>query len=485
MRLAGILLHVTSLPSPYGIGDLGKEAYRFLDFLKECGFSLWQVLPLNPTSLEAGNSPYSSNSLFAGNYVLIDPEELLEEDLIKERDLKRFPLGEALYEVVYEYKKELLEKAFKNFRRFELLEDFLKEHSYWLRDYALYMAIKEEEGKEWYEWDEELKRREKEALKRVLNKLKGRFYFHVFVQFVFFKQWEKLRRYARERGISIVGDLPMYPSYSSADVWTNPELFKLDGDLKPLFVAGVPPDFFSKTGQLWGNPVYNWEEHEKEGFRWWIRRVHHNLKLFDFLRLDHFRGFEAYWEVPYGEETAVNGRWVKAPGKTLFKKLLSYFPKNPFIAEDLGFITDEVRYLRETFKIPGSRVIEFAFYDKESEHLPHNVEENNVYYTSTHDLPPIRGWFENLGEESRKRLFEYLGREIKEEKVNEELIRLVLISRAKFAIIQMQDLLNLGNEARMNYPGRPFGNWRWRIKEDYTQKKEFIKKLLGIYGREV
>ena len=483
MRRAGVLLHITSLPSPYGIGDLGREAYKFVNFLKENKLKLWQVLPLNPTSNETGNSPYSSYSLFAGNYILIDPEDLVEKGLLEEKELKTFPPGEIDYPEIYRYKEQILRKAFRRFKKGELFEEFVKENEHWLEDFALYCALREATGNHWFQWEEDLKRREPKALEKAKEELKEEINFHKFTQFLFFKQWEKLKRFANRNGIHIIGDLPIYPSYGSADVWANPNLFKLDKELKPKFVAGVPPDFFSPTGQLWGNPVYNWEEHRKENFRWWISRIRHNLRWFDYLRLDHFRGYVAYWEVPYGEKTAEKGRWVKAPAKEFFKTLMAFFPNNPFIAEDLGFITDDVRYIRKLFNIPGSRVIEFGFYPDGGEHLPHNCGGDTVLYTSNHDLPPLKGWFEDAPDEVKRNLFKYIGRRLNEEEIAREVIRFSLISAARFVIIQMQDILNLGKDARMNIPGKPFGNWKWRMDKNYGTNTEWIGELVELYGR--
>jgi 4-alpha-glucanotransferase len=483
MRKAGVLLHITSLPSSHGIGDFGKEAYKFVDFLKKNKLILWEILPLNPTSPDKGNSPYSSYSLFAGNYVLIDPEGFVKKGLLEEKDLKTFPPEDINYSEIYRYKEKILRKAYKRFKKGELFEEFVNENKRWLEDFALYCALWKETGKHWFQWEEELKRRESEALEKAKKELKEEIEFYKFSQFVFFYQWKKLKKYANGKGIHIIGDLPIYPSYESVDVWVNPHLFKLDSELKPKFVAGVPPDFFSPTGQLWGNPVYNWEEHKKENFSWWIYRISHNLNWFDYIRLDHFRGYVAHWEVPYGEKTAENGKWVKAPAKEFLKTLLSYFPQNPFIAEDLGFITDDVRYVRKLFKIPGSRIVEFGFYPDGEEHLPHSCGNDIVLYTSNHDLPPLKGWFQNAPNNVREKLFKYLGRELEEEELVKEVIRFSLLSGAKFVIIQMQDILNLGNEARMNVPGKPFGNWKWRMDKNYQHRGRWIKELIELYGR--
>jgi 4-alpha-glucanotransferase len=307
MRKAGVLLHITSLPSSHGIGDFGKEAYKFVDFLKKNKLILWEILPLNPTSPDKGNSPYSSYSLFAGNYVLIDPEGFVKKGLLEEKDLKTFPPGDINYSEIYRYKEKILRKAYKRFKKGELFEEFVNENKRWLEDFALYCALWKETGKHWFQWEEELKRRESEALEKAKKELKEEIEFYKFSQFVFFYQWKKLKKYANGKGIHIIGDLPIYPSYESVDVWVNPHLFKLDSELKPKFVAGVPPDFFSPTGQLWGNPVYNWEEHKKENFSWWIYRISHNLNWFDYIRLDHFRGYVPIGRSPTGKKRRKTG----------------------------------------------------------------------------------------------------------------------------------------------------------------------------------
>lgn len=484
VRKAGILLHITSLPSPYGVGDLGGEAFRFVENLKEAKQKVWQILPLNPTEEKFGNSPYSSTSLFAGNYLLISPEWLYKKGLLKREDLevKDFPEERVDYPRVYEYKERLLRKAFERFKPDCEFEKFLLENSYWLEDYSLFQALRVKTKREWYEWEEPIKFRKEEALKKAREELKEEVLFWKFVQFVFFEQWFELKNLANSKGIKVIGDLPIYPSYASVEVWRFPEIFKLDEDLKPLFVAGVPPDFFSETGQLWGNPVYNWEKLREANFFFFVDRIKHNLKMFDILRLDHFRGYIAYWEVPYGEKTAVKGRWVTTPYWDFFKRILSEFSVENFIAEDLGFITDEVRYVREKLDFVSSRVLQFAFYEKNSEHLPHNLDKNTVLYTGTHDNAPLKGWFEELSQSAKENLFNYLGKELNPENVSKELIRLCYSSVAFLVVVPMQDILNLGKEATMNIPGKPFGNWEWRMKRDY-EIPEWLVLFVETYGR--
>ena len=476
MRVAGILLHITSLPSPFGVGDLGPNAYNFVDFLCASGQKLWQVLPLNPTCVEYGNSPYYSISLFAGNPLLISPELLCKDGLLSEKDLQGYQVqGDKVdYPTAWAIKESLLEKAYRNFSENEEYRSFVEENAYWLEDYCRFKALRDNYRKPWNVW-------ESESIKGLEDKVKK----EKFLQFVFFKQWKDLKAYANSKGIKIMGDLPIYPAFDSCDVWSNRHLFKLDENNNPHVVAGVPPDYFSKEGQLWGNPVYNWERLKEEGFSWWIKRIKHNLKLFDLLRLDHFRGFVAYYEVPASEKTAVRGRWVSAPAEEFFTKLKEEFPDLPFVAEDLGFITPDVEEMRDRFGFPGMKVLVFAFESENHPYMPHNYEKNSFVYTSTHDTMPVKGWYlQELDSASKERLFRYLGREVSEEDVSYALIRLAYMSVSKACVIPMQDLLNLGQDARMNTPGRKEGNWEWRLKclpdESLSAK---LRELCLTYGR--
>lgn len=476
MRVAGILLHITSLPSPFGIGDLGPTAYQFVDFLYASGQKLWQVLPLNPTCVEHGNSPYFSISLFAGNPLLISPELLCKDGLLSEKDLEGCQVqGDKVdYPTAWSIKENILEKAYRNFSENDEYRNFLEENAYWLEDFCRFKVLKDKYRKPWNVW-------ESESIKGLEDKIKK----EKFLQFVFLKQWKALKAYANSKGIKIMGDLPIYPAFDSSDVWSNKDLFKLDEHNSPYVVAGVPPDYFSKEGQLWGNPVYNWERLKEEGFSWWIRRIRHNLRLFDLLRLDHFRGFVAYYEVPASEKTAVRGRWVSAPAEEFFTKLKEEFPDFPFVAEDLGLITKDVEDIRDRFGFPGMKVLVFAFESENHPYMPHNHNKNSFVYTSTHDNMPVRGWYlQELDPSSKERLFRYLGRELSEEDMSYALIRLAYMSVSKACVVPMQDLLNLGQDARMNTPGKKEGNWEWRLKDMPDDELSFkLKELCLTYGR--
>ncbi len=426
--------------------------------------------------MEYGNSPYYSISLFAGNPLLISPELLCKDGLLSEKDLQGYQVqGDKVdYPTAWAIKESLLEKAYRNFSENEEYRSFVEENAYWLEDYCRFKALRDNYRKPWNVW-------ESESIKGLEDKVKK----EKFLQFVFFKQWKDLKAYANSKGIKIMGDLPIYPAFDSCDVWSNRHLFKLDENNNPHVVAGVPPDYFSKEGQLWGNPVYNWERLKEEGFSWWIKRIKHNLKLFDLLRLDHFRGFVAYYEVPASEKTAVRGRWVSAPAEEFFTKLKEEFPDLPFVAEDLGFITPDVEEMRDRFGFPGMKVLVFAFESENHPYMPHNYEKNSFVYTSTHDTMPVKGWYlQELDSASKERLFRYLGREVSEEDVSYALIRLAYMSVSKACVIPMQDLLNLGQDARMNTPGRKEGNWEWRLKclpdESLSAK---LRELCLTYGR--
>lgn len=483
MRSSGILLHITSLPETPFVGDMGPVAYRFVDFLKASGQKVWQILPLNPTHSAYGNSPYTSFSLFAGNPILISLEKLAEYGLLRREELpEERGKGKAEYDKAYEVKEKLLRAAFERFRGGEDFERFCEENAFWLEDYALFEALRRKLGHRWEEWGDDIKRRrDLEGLRRRMGE---ELEFFRFVQFIFYRQWHELKSYANSKGIKVMGDLPIYPAYHSADVWSNPHLFKLDTQLRPTHVAGVPPDYFSETGQLWGNPVYNWKTHEEEGFRWWVYRFAHAMKLFDILRIDHFRGYVAYWEVPYGEETAVKGRWVEVPYRELFRKVFDVAEPCRLVAEDLGYITPDVELFRRELGIPGMRVLQFGFLEEDSPHLPHNCTEEVYLFTGTHDNPPLRGWFRKLPSAERENLRRYLGFIPSEEEVCEKLIRLSYLSRAKVVILPMQDVLCLGEEARMNTPAKAEGNWLWRLEEIPGEEVSLhLKDLTKIYGR--
>jgi 4-alpha-glucanotransferase len=471
-RGSGILLHITSLPSPYGIGDLGPEAYRFADFLAETKQSFWQVLPLDPTDTAHGNSPYSSISAFAGNPLLISPQLLVERDLLTpaELDAPSFSPERVNYWAATQYKEKLLQSAYnrqKQQGKEHAFEKFCHDHAFWLEDYTLFKVLKQHfQGAIWSHWPAEIRDRDAQALQRCKEQFQEQIVKEQFLQYLFFTQWAALQDYCNNKGIQIIGDIPIYVHYDSVDVWAHPELFKLAAEKQPVVVAGVPPDYFSATGQRWGNPVYNWNILQNTRYAWWVKRVKHNLSLFNLVRLDHFRGFVAYWEVPAGEPTAINGKWVEGPAVDFFFTLLTHFPYLPLIAEDLGLITPDVREVMHHFAFPGMKVLLFAFGGDLSTHpyIPHNYTPEYVVYTGTHDTNTVQGWFKNEAQPAeKKRLFAYIGREVPPEQVHWELIRLAMMSVANTAIIPMQDILGLGTEARMNLPSTPEGNWEWRL----------------------
>jgi len=490
-RAAGVLLHPTSLPGPHGIGDLGSEAYRFVDFLAAGRQQLWQVLPLGPVGY--GNSPYAARSAFAGNPPLISLARLADDGLLSPAELDSIPVaqtGPVDYAAVETTKLAALRRAFEGLARApEALRaefaEFREANRGWLRDYGLYAALLEvHRGAPWVEWEPDLARRRPEAVAEAEARLAGEIEFHSFVQFEFFRQWTALRGYAHERGIRIVGDLPIFVAHDSADVWSRPEQFRLKPDGRPIVVAGVPPDYFSKTGQLWGNPIYNWRAMAETGYAWWIDRVRGALAQVDVLRLDHFRGFQAYWEVPATEETAVNGRWVQGPGEKMLGALRGALGELPFIAEDLGVITPPVEALRLRLGLPGMKVLQFAFgIGPRNPYLPHNYERNCVVYTGTHDNDTTAGWFASAGEGTRHAARLYLASDGRD--IAWDLIRLALASVADWAIVPLQDLLSLGSEARMNTPGRLGENWSWRYEPGQLTQAvaDRLAELTEVYGR--
>ncbi|MEH1897218.1 MAG: 4-alpha-glucanotransferase [Nostoc sp.] len=493
-RSSGILLHPTSFPSRFGVGDLGLEAYRFIDFLKDTHQQYWQVLPLGPTGY--GNSPYMCYSAMAGNPLLISPEKLRDEGLLSEEDfanLPGFPVEKVDFDRVVPIKIGLLKKACENFRvnatpiQQKEFEGFCDSKAYWLDNYALFMALKDaHNGASWHTWEPEFVKRKPEALAQVEDRLNGDIFYYKFVQFEFFRQWSDLKSYANMRGIDIIGDIPIYVSHDSADVWAHPDIFCLDEETGVAAqMAGVPPDYFSATGQLWGNPVYNWEELQKQDFKWWVQRFEAMLDYVDIIRIDHFRGFEAYWSVPKGEETAMNGKWVEAPGDAFFEAIRHKLGKLPVLAEDLGVITPEVEALRDKYEFPGMKVLQFAFgSDPENPFLPFNYPRNAVVYTGTHDNDTTVGWFNSANDNEKQNLWLYLGC-ISPEGVHWDLIRLALSSIANQAIIPLQDILGLGNEARMNFPSIAEGNWEWRYQSGALREElgDRLKVLTRLNGR--
>jgi 4-alpha-glucanotransferase len=495
-RGSGILLHITSLPSAYGIGDFGPDAYSFADFLSETNQSYWQILPLNLTCRVYGNSPYSSFSAFAGNYLLVSPDRMVKDGLIDESDIKDipdFPGDRVDYASVIKFKEGILKTTYaKNKDRLSDLHEFQRfctENADWLDDYCLFITIKAHlNDAVWSQWPEELRDRQNIALSEWNSKMGDEILRNKFYQFIFFNQWYALKNYCDSKDIKLIGDIPIYVNYDSADVWANPKIFNLDNDKNPAFVAGVPPDYFSSTGQLWGHPVYRWDVLKKSRYAWWLNRIRHNLKLFHLFRLDHFRGFVGYWEIKASEKSAISGKWVEAPAEDFFNTLLSQIPDISIIAEDLGVITDDVREIMAKFQFPGMKVLLFAFGEDMSTnpYAPHNHIRNCVIYTGTHDNNTIRGWFKKeLGPEARKRISDYIGREITEKNVHWEIIRLAMMSVADLVIIPMQDILGLGEKERMNIPASANENWEWRLLHEQLTPP-LIKKLSDmtrIYGR--
>ena len=495
VRRSGILLPVTSLPRGWGVGDLGPAAYAFADFLRSAGQRLWQILPLNPTDPSYGSSPYHSISSFAFNPLLISPELLVRDGLLGAEELpgpSLFPEGRVAYRRAAAIKEELFQSAYERFQQgFERegYDAFCREHAHWLDDFALFLALKSRfQGRPWYTWPGALRDRDPEALAEARSEHREAVERTRFVQYLFYRQWQGLRSYCNERGIGLVGDVPIYVVLDSVDVWVSPGLFKLDEEKRPTFVAGVPPDYFSETGQRWGNPVYRWDRLAEQGYAWWISRIRHNLALYDQVRIDHFRGFVGYWEIPAEEPTAVNGRWVQAPAEDFFRCLLREFPNAPIIAEDLGVITPDVHEVMDRFGFPGMKVLVFAFGPDlpTNPYAPHNHEQNCVVYTGTHDNNTARGWFEEEAfPEDRARLQAYTGREVTPDTVAWDLIRMAVGSVADTSMLSMVDVLGLGGEHRINRPARSRGNWRWRLgSEQVTEALAVrLREITELFGR--
>ncbi|MEO1392276.1 MAG: 4-alpha-glucanotransferase [Cyanobacteria bacterium J06634_5] len=496
-RASGILLHPTSLPSPHGIGDLGQSAYDFINFMARSGQTLWQILPLGPTGYD--HSPYTMNfSAFAGNPLMVSVEKLTEEGLLDASTIT--PLENAdpnrvSFSKVIPHKMGMLKRAFATFKEQSATNAdyarFGQEQAWWLDDFVLFMALLEEnDGKPWSQWEPGLARREPAALKAKSEELAEAIDFQRFIQFKFFEQWTALRQYANSKNIQIIGDVSIYVCHNSAEAWAHPQLFKLNPEtLESAYIAGVPPDYFSETGQLWGNPVYNWDACQAEGFDWWVSRFKATLQYVDWVRVDHFRGFEAYWQVPASEEIAINGEWVKAPGDAFFETLAQKMGDLPVLAEDLGVITPEVEALRDKFEFPGMKILMFAFGgDPHNTHLPHNYVNNCIVYSGTHDNDTAIGWWNTTGDHEKQFLAKYLGfsspEEIKE--INWTLIQKALSSVANLAIVPLQDLLDLGGEARMNDPSKIPNNWRWRYSssELLTDRiSDRLRDLTHLYSR--
>ncbi len=494
-RAAGILLHLSCLPGPFGVGDMGPGAHAFAERLAACGMSLWQLLPLNPTDPARGNSPYNSSSAFAGDPLFISLEMLRDQGLLTDADLRGAPAFEPSrvdYPAARSFKTDRLRRAFAAWSAAgpdTFFDRFCQRQAYWLDDHCLFSALGgQRAGELWCEWPEELARREPGALQEAQRELAGEIRWHQFCQYLFQWQWNALRRRCRALGIRILGDAPIYVDLNSVDVWAHPEMFKLDQKGRPRKVAGVPPDYFSATGQLWGNPVYDWTRLGQDGYSWWIARVQRNLELFDLMRIDHFRGLVGYWEVPAGDKTAENGEWVPAPAGDFLQKLFRRIPSSTIVAEDLGTITPDVREVMRTFELPGMRLLLFAFGDDHADHpyLPHNLPENCIAYTGTHDNNTALGWLtEDAGAGERRRLFRYLGREMADRHVVWEMIRMLYMSAARQVIVPLQDALGLPGSCRMNLPSTPGGNWGWRATAEQLAHPDldFLGHLAWVYGR--
>ncbi len=494
-RSSGVLLHPTSLPSRFGIGDLGENAYRFVDFLSNSDQQIWQILPIGPTGY--GNSPYLSYSALAGNPLLISPEVLQQQGLLTEEELQHlpdFPLDQVDFAGVIATKMPLLRRASDRFKAQDLATKdeeyrrFCDRHNDWLSDYALFMSLKQAHNDSpWNKWPQDIANRQPEAMAKWATKLADEIFFHKFAQYQFFTQWTKLKQYANKNGIGLFGDIPIYVAHDSVDVWAHRDIFRLDPKTgEAALMAGVPPDYFSATGQLWGNPVYDWEELEKTDFKWWIRRVEAILEYVDIIRIDHFRGFQAYWAVPQGETTAMHGTWLDAPGEEFFQLLGKQLGKLPIVAEDLGVITPEVEALRDKFEFPGMKILHFAFdSDRANGFLPYNYTNRNcVVYTGTHDNNTTIGWFKERSPEAQARVVDYLGC-LCDDGIHWAMIRLALSSVGNTVVLPLQDILGLGTNAKMNTPSQPTGNWGWRCRVEAfnDELSGRLKYLTYLYGR--
>jgi 4-alpha-glucanotransferase len=492
MRASGVLLPIASLPSKYGIGSFSKSAYDFIDCLRNAGQKYWQILPIGPTGY--GDSPYQSFSTFAGNPYFIDPDELVEEGLLTVVECESYDFGTDLryidYEKIYISRFDMLRKAYE---RSSIKSDrefmkFKENNAFWLPDYALYMAIKDSfGGLSIREWPEDIKLRREEAIAEYTNRNSNSIEFYEYIQYLFSKQWTRLKKYANDSGVQLIGDIPIYVAYDSADTWAHPELFQLDEALTPMAVAGCPPDAFSADGQLWGNPLYCWEYHKTTDYEWWLSRISYSFQLYDIVRIDHFKGFDEYFSIPFGEETARDGHWEKGPGYEFFQLLQEKLGNVDIIAEDLGYITESVRKLLERTGYPGMKVLEFAFDSRETnDYLPHNYEKNCVVYTGTHDNDTVLGWFDSITKEDRKMALSYLN--VSPENtgtIHWDLIRLAMQSVANTCIVPMQDFLGLNKEARINIPSTVGNNWKWRLLEgEFTPElAKKIRNMTKLYGR--
>ena len=491
-RASGVLLHISSLPGGDGIGTIGRDAFQWIDFLNSAGVKYWQILPLNPTGY--GNSPYQGLSAFAGNPLFIDLQDLIHDGLLNNTDLQqppRFPLQKVDFQKVIAWKPAVLKCAYDRFFSGELsqinheYEQFDNANASWLRDFALFMSLREKyQLVSWNKWPDALRMRKPKTLQAFEKENRQEIEIHKFLQFLFFRQWGKLKSYANSKGIQLIGDIPIFMGYDCADVWAYPHLFQLDENREPLAVAGVPPDFFSETGQLWGNPLYDWETHKKEKYKWWITRVKETLKTVDLIRLDHFRGFAGYYRIPADAKTAEVGEWVSGPSENLFDAMLAGIGRLPFIAEDLGVITEDVIALRERYNFPGMRLLQFAFWeDADHEFLPHNYPDNCVVYTGTHDNDTTVGWYKSAPQYERNFCASYLGGHTTD--IAYEMIRTIWRTNALIAIAPMQDFLRLGGWARMNLPATTTGNWLWRMKPGAVTSRlvKWVKKINITFNR--
>ena len=494
-RSAGIFLPIFSLPSKYGVGDFGEFSYKFIDLISKYGFKYWQILPLNPVDISNQNSPYMSSSLFAGNFLFISIEFLIKEKLLDEKDignLEEFKEDEVEYEKVYEFKERILNISYENFLKKEDEEflNFCDENSFWLESFSIFNVLKKYFKKGWNKWPLKIIKRDEKVIKDLKKIFEREINKEKFIQYIFYKEYKKLKNYANEKGIKIIGDFPIYPSFDSSDVWENQEIFKIDENFYPLYVAGVPPDYFSEKGQLWGNPVYNWEKLKEKEFDYFIKRFKQSLKFYDLIRIDHFRGFVAYYEIPYGKEDAREGKWVPCFPYDFFEKIFNEFKNINIIAEDLGYITEDVIEVREKFKIPGMRVFIFGFGDKNKHnpHLPHNYIENSISYTTTHDTNTLKGWFlKEIDEDVKEFFLDYINKKGDVEEILLEVIRILIFSKSNLVIFPIQDILFLDENARINRPGKKEGNWKWKLSfkkfNEIEERLKIIKKFIEIYGR--
>lgn len=477
----GVLLHISSLPSPYGIGTLGRQAYGFADFLNEKNQNLWQILPINPTAKKNSDSPYSPLSVFAFNPYFIDLDMLSEEGLIEKSILRRYKWQKKYclvdYALINQNREKILYECYMNFNVCDDdYKDFCKQNSFWLEDYALFSAIKKHNGlKEWSEWEKDLRFRNNAKLEVFKSKNGDKVEYEKVIQYLFYGQWKKLKNHCNSINIKLIGDMPIYAAYDSSDVWANPKVFQLNKNLLPKFVAGVPPDQFTSEGQLWGNPVYDWKYIASTDYLWWKNRFKQAIQLYDIIRIDHFRGFESYYKIPYGDKNAIKGFWEKGPGKELFNSVKEQTDKITVIAEDLGYLTKEVKQMLKDTGFPGMKILQFAFNgNTENEHLPHNYKTNHAVYTGTHDNNTAKGWYKSLNKKQKNIVNRYLNIKPWQSPVK-KLIKAALSSSADYAIIPMQDYLNLGQKSRMNTPATVKDNWQWRLKKGYIHKY-FIKE---------